>query len=399
MQARTRLSIVALVATPMGILVAGSLATDSAAPPPAAIGSDVAITELTDLWRWGAVGDVTAFNVGTEICNVGDEIIPWQASTSHHPAISNNMYRLMDGRFEQIGLSWVKHGYLSTNSPGCGNCQDPGSGALLGIGCSDVYAAILNGDQSRLGPRADINSFTGVFPFPPTRDSGRGRLDGRMQLHAADLDPALNAGARYFVEGRYIVPEDAQDGNGANNASHREVRVTGSSSFNLQFNGATQAQRPAIFAWRDADPSVQIHEVLVPGEGAFVLAHKVSDNGDGTWDYEYALYNHDSDRAANGFAVPLPNGTTLGQAGFHDIDYHSGEPQDGTDWGFAQRRGHAVWRTAGFAQNPNANALRWGTLYNFRFTADRAPGPAVLTIGLFKPGTPKVVTVAAVGPQ
>ena len=32
-----------------------------------------------------------------------------------------------------------------------------------------------------------------------------------------------------------------------------------------------------------------------------------------------------------------------------------------------------TWSTETFATNQNANAIRWGTLYNFRFDADRPP--------------------------
>jgi hypothetical protein len=44
------------------------------------------------------------------------------------------------------------------------------------------------------------------------------------------------------------------------------------------------------------------------------------------------------------------------------------------------------WSTATFQQNPNANALRWGTLYNFRFDANQPPGTAAAKIGLFRGG-------------
>ena len=389
----------ALAAAPVAVFAAAAL-TGAAAPPAGAIGSDVKVSALPDLRRWGRIGTVTAFNLGTTVCNIGDEIIPWVADTSHHPAIINNLYRLKDGRFEQVGLGWVKHGYFSTNSSTCGTCQDPGSGSLLGIGCSDTYSAILNGDQTRLGPRSDVNAFTGVFPWPPTLNSGFGRLDGRVQIHDADLDPALNAGAKYFFEGHYVVPEDAQDGNGDNNNSHRRVRVAGSApDWTFEFDGQQVQQRPALEAWRDNDPAVVIQEVRVPGEGRFLLAFKAEDNGNGTWDYEYALYNQNSHRSAGAFAVPIPDGTVISSHGFHDVDYHSGEPYSGADWNYALRHGHAVWFTEPFVRNPSANALRWSTLYNFRFTCDRPPVSAVATIGLFRPGTPKKVTVAAIGPQ
>src|SRR5262249_43360357 len=46
------------------------------------------------------------------------------------------------------------------------------------------------------------------------------------------------------------------------------------------------------------------------------------------------------------------------------------------------------------AVNPNANALRWGTLYDFRFDASAPPTPGLATISLFKTGSPGSVTVA-----
>ena len=51
-----------------------------------------------------------------------------------------------------------------------------------------------------------------------------------------------------------------------------------------------------------------------------------------------------------------------------------------------------------FATNSSANALRWGTLYNFRFDADLAPGLAGGTLGLFRPGTPESVMALTVTP-
>ncbi|MCH8252143.1 MAG: hypothetical protein IID36_06800 [Planctomycetes bacterium] len=84
--------------------------------------------------------------------------------------------------------------------------------------------------------------------------------------------------------------------------------------------------------------------------------------------------------------------------GFHDVSYHSGEPFDGSDWPGTAGLGAVSWSTTKFAIDPDANALRWGTLYNFRFDADLPPGNGDVTIGLFKPGTPAAVAVAAIVP-
>jgi hypothetical protein len=56
-----------------------------------------------------------------------------------------------------------------------------------------------------------------------------------------------------------------------------------------------------------------------------------------------------------------------------------------------------TWNTQTLAQNPNANAIRWGTLYNFRFDSDRAPATVNATVGFFKTGAPITVQVQAPG--
>ena len=57
-----------------------------------------------------------------------------------------------------------------------------------------------------------------------------------------------------------------------------------------------------------------------------------------------------------------------------------------------------TWSSETFAQNPNANAIRWGTLYNFRFDSDRPPQAANATVGFFKTGAPITVGILAPGP-
>ena len=47
------------------------------------------------------------------------------------------------------------------------------------------------------------------------------------------------------------------------------------------------------------------------------------------------------------------------------------------------------------AQNPNANAIRWGTLYNIRFDANTPPVLSRGTLGFFKTGAPLDVKVLA----
>jgi hypothetical protein len=51
------------------------------------------------------------------------------------------------------------------------------------------------------------------------------------------------------------------------------------------------------------------------------------------------------------------------------------------------------WATVPEATDENANALRWGTTYNFRFDANAAPTTAGATLGLWKTGSPADVVV------
>jgi len=359
-------------------------------------GPDVIVGDLPNVTNYGSVGGISAYSVGTTSCNVGDETLLWQATNPNHPVIGQNMYRLKDGRFEQIGISWLKHGFLALagNACGCG-CINPGNGALLGVGCSDPYSAFLNGQQGSggtggLGPRFEVNANTGdfVFPYSFLGDTGDS-IFKRLQVHNSDLDPGLDGGGQYFVEGHYVTPDDAAAGNKDNNASYRPINVSGGgSSWTISLTGSTEREKPAIRAWEDFDPDVVIREFNDPEGGLFMLGYKCSSNGDGTWHYEYALYNMNSHRSARSFSVPVPEGVEVTNLRFHDVDYHSGEPYDLTDWSAGTPPGKVVWSTDTFVANENANALRWGTLYNFRFDADTAPQSSTVTIGLFREGAP-----------
>lgn len=364
------------------------------------VGPDVVVFDLYDTAYWGSSGDKSSYSVGTESCNRGDVPVEWVSGTNEHPVIAQNLYRLKDGRLEQLGQSWLKHGFVSINGNACDTCQyPPNGGAQLGVGCSDPYSAGLNGSQSLLGPRSEVNAFTGEFPMPHSIPDGTGVLDGRIQVLTEEVDPDFNAGARYFIEGQYVTMDDAGAGNALNNASHREVGVQ--ASLNLSLMSATIESVPAIYAWSDADPSVSVDEVQVPGEGWVYLAHTVRDNGNGTWRYEYAVFNLNSHRSARSFAIPIEDTTIVTNVGFRDVDSHSGEPYDLTDWSvnIDGGAGWITWSTDDFGTNENANALRWGTMYNFWFDADASPRTGGAQIGMFRPGSPGSVEVMVMAPS
>ncbi len=368
-------------------------------PPPPGSGPDVTFQNINGIAQYAPVGGVVAYALGTDTCNIGNMDLAWNNGGS--PGVGFNMYRLHDGRLVQLGQSWVKIACCAAaHDGGCGTCNGNG-GDVLGAGCRDVYGASYNGGHGGLRPRSRVNPWTGQFSG--TINGPTGSVDRRLQVQTADLSPANFPGALYFVEGVYVATDEAPDKK-MNNASHRRVTVGSGNSLSLV--STMQSTIPAIYAWRDhglgadtPDPSVVIQEVDVPDEGRFVVAHAVRDNGDGTWRYEYAVFNLNSHRAGGSFSVPVAPGAAVTNAGFHDVPYHSGEPYDNTDWSISVSEGSVTWSSPqSFEQNENSNALRWGTMYNFWFDADRPPAEAEATLGLFRPGTPGSLAVAVSAP-
>jgi hypothetical protein len=306
-------------------------------------------------------------------------------------------------RIEEVGQSWLRHGFFAL-SQGLRCTCSPTDGSTLGPGCSDSLSNSGAGVSS-WGPRWQIDAADGTFPYPPANPPHTG-LDRLLQVHVADLEATGGAGAaRYFAELQAIAADDASAGHGANNSSHREVSVAGSgSAFTFGLMGTTQVERPAIYAWQDADPAVDVAEIQVPGDGRFLLAARATDLGGGVWHYEYALLNQSSDRSARSFAVPFTLGGSPTNTGFHDVDYHSGDGPgnvnfDGTDWTASFAFPLLTFFTDDFATNPSANALRWGTTYNFRFDSTTPPGTGTVNIELFEPGTPGTVQVSTIVPS
>jgi len=362
----------------------------------ARMGPDVVVGALSDIHYWGREGDAGAYSIGTTACNVGTEPVQWNARSADHPVIAQNLYRLKDGRFEQIGKSWLKHGFAAANDSYCsgaGGCVGTDRIDLLGVGCSDTYSAYTNGGGGMpgvLGPRSEVNPYSGTFHYPAGIEPCLGILCRRTVVRDADLDPQLNAGARYFAEAIYVAADDARVGNGYNNASYSPVSVSQpqANEFRLSLTGGTVSLQPAIRAWRGVDPSVQIATVDVFGDGRVLVAGRVTPLGAGLWHYEYAVQNLNCERAIGMFSVPLAPRVEVQNVGFHDVDWHSGEIYDSADWEIDEVGGSLQWATGPYPVNPNANAIRWGNLYNFRFDANEAPDDGRITLGIFKPGGP-----------
>ena len=274
-----------------------------------------------DMESYGSGDGIRAYAFGTTSCNWGDEEATWGSNGNEsYPVIAQNCYRLADGRFEQIGTAWLKHSFCAVSEPGCGSCQSTPCDTL-GIGCADTYWAGLNADAT--APRSEINAFTGVYNYPfsisPTGDSWS---RGRLLLAEDDISDANNPGAMYFIEGQYVCSDEAAYSNQWNNCSWRQVDF--SSFTNPSAVNQTQVAEPAIFAWKEHDPEVDLQEIQVPNDGQLHIGARAYDNGNGTWDYEYAVHNMNSHRSVREFSINV-GGAILTNVGFNDIDYHSGE--------------------------------------------------------------------------
>ena len=184
-------------------------------------------------------------------------------------------------KFEQLGQAWLKHTFLALtqNACGCGGCVNGGS--VLGVGCSDPYTASRNSVQGGgiggCGPKWQVNASTGVYSWPAANPSFSGTIARRLQVHTADLEPS-NSTVRYFAECQYVTADDAAAGNKNNNATYREVSMSGSAdNFTVALTSeGVHRERPGLRAWKNIDPTVTETDLNVPSDGLFIVSAKAT---------------------------------------------------------------------------------------------------------------------------
>lgn len=372
------------------------------------VGPDLITGDITSIFNATAAGGLDAFTLGTTSCNIGNALVSWQGPTAMHPVMSETAYKYKivngAGRFEQIGIGWLKHGFATITGTTCCPCQNPGTNQWLGLGCSDPYSANQAAQQSVLTPRWQVNAHTGVFPYPGSNPTWSGATARRTEIALSELEPSGGT-THYYAECTYITQDDAQAGNGNNNASYKELIVTGGpTNFTFATTGAVKRMQPAITAWRVVEPGVKLASVQVAGDGLIFVGSHATSLGGGQYHYEFAVHNMNADRGAGSFSVPVPPGANLTNIGFHDYTYRNGDgngdvSQTATDWPATIGPGVVTWACETQAQNQNANAIRWQGTYNFRFDADVAPQNGNVSVALWKPGTPASITVAAEVPM
>jgi hypothetical protein len=340
----------------------------------------------------GAAGRV-AVTPNATLENTGTADVPWWRQftapqppygNDQHPYLVWNLYRLADGRFEQIGVSGLKHAFNSINS-GC-PCA---SGNIVWVGCRDVYSIGSNDIDRFLAPRSEIVPASAKWGrcrslFDSDCDqvqdgASDGPFDNRMLVNESDLaDPD----ARYFIEAWYVVRDDVDR---FNTMGWREVDPAWSGTEWTFPNAGDYAQGPALDAWTEDGGGAQWDRVIVEtADGAVSVAVRAFDTGSG-WRYDYFVMNHDWMRAETAGAEP--NLELLSNVGFTAVEL----PRDpagtagslssvradrtrGSDWTAAVESDAVRWT------DPGDTPLDWGRGFRFSLVADAPPGPSTLRL-------------------
>lgn len=405
--------------------------------PPRATLLDIGICRLFGLNQAGreTIGGViyNGFAASTTSINHGSGAIAWRSNgvsigvvmPIEHPLIGINLFRINAGKIEQIGEGWLKHAWLATNSTECGpiSCTPSGSGSALGLGCTDTYNSGHNSEYRYLGPKSEVNPYTGIWTpergwltqggndrirritnsqvMPATATSTTGNVSSytwgatQSRMKVADVDLQVPS-SQFLYEGYYMAgyvhtnnsaasPRvTAIDGNKYNNYQYRFATPSfGGSSWTWTDNATTNSG-PAINAWGDARVTG-----LPRIEGDVITAVKTTDIGGGWYFYDYAVYNLDLDRQLDAFTISVDNSVNVRNITFRDSD------KDATnEWTMVRSNGNVRWT---MAASP-ANSLSYARLFNFRFEAQTPPVPSFGQGDMVKPGAFPYLTYAITGP-
>lgn len=395
-------------------LIAAACAALSASACLAQVGPDLVNASMNDIARHGTStnGLITGYSSGSVTCNRGTSPLSTAPDSNTRPLVAMNMYRFKPvagttyGRIEQLGQGWVK--WVAVPIQGTvascnATCSGAGSG-LMGVGCADIYSSGFNGGSNMVA-RSHINPTTGIQTGTRGGATGDTNTASRVQVLTADVVNQPTT-AHFLFETVDAVPDDAQyvrPGqtvaiNAMNNATTQEINIVGGTGTPTFIRDPSFV--PAIAHWSDFESGVTIvtadHDDTpnpsrtFPGtfiRSRFYVAAKTTALGGGQWRYEYAVFNLNSDRACGSVTMPLPAGVAYTDFFFRHPPAHSGEPYSNAAWTASKQGRDLVFSTDSFATNPNANAIRWGTMYNFGFTTNVAPRTGNVTLGLFKPGT------------
>ena len=367
------------------------LAASLAAQSNAIAGLDGKLYAIGNPTVWGRRGAAhpngeIGFSASNTMCNPGQVLIPWYAvPQTDHPKFGFLVTRMQNDRMVQISdRSYCKHAFLSlnTNDGVCLPCVDPGTGSVMGLGCSDVYSAGNNADRNYLGPPDEINPWLGTWNMvgsyfdrgdpavasPANSDGARSPLvmagdlvKNRVTIREADLV----AGASYFYQIHLLHEGEAVAVRG-DNIMTRGVSFAWSGTNWSATNVGDAVSGSVLTQWPGASISTAGNG---NDDGRVAVAAKVMGPNNGFWRYEYAIHNVDNHRGVASFRIPVCASARVRNMGFRDID------QDALNQWTITRNGGELVFTA-----PGNNPLNWNSLFNFWFECDAAPVSGTTTL-------------------
>lgn len=338
---------------------------------------------------------------------------PW--NNDQHPYLVWNLYRIdADGTLVQVARSGLKHAFATANT-GCNDATCVRNGHILGRACADLYNAGSNDTWNALSPRNEVIASTGqwgrcgsvwddrinqsgvppeewavgcdgVQDAAPVNDCYRYRLVARE----TDIDPALHAGARWYVDAWYVVRDDVDI---FSTMGWRELHPAWRDDLD-----------PARWDVGDPGPFVRGHVVdawlartppsqwsargLLEAANGHVLVGTRVRRVDGGYRYDYAMMNLDLTHAQTDgaepdlrvvwqagidrFAVSPRDGATASARDFRD-----GDADAGNDWSAAVEGDDVAWLA------PDAAAqLAWGSLAGFTLVSPHPPGPGHVRVSV-----------------
>ena len=344
--------------------------------------------------------------------NLSAADVPWYTkftgpfpphNNDQHPYLIWNLYRISDGRLEQVGVSGMKHAFLTINVSCTINCGNGGipqaDGHILWPGCEDVYGVGNNDSPGDLGPRGGINPRTGLFESTGSffDQDGNGVQDNsssapgenRMRVWVEDLQ---TPDAQYLFESWYVIRDDVNIYNGM---GYHPLTPNNTSGNNWQYGLGPFAQGRALDEWvaPGGTPASGAMNVLFDQDeiGHLQILARAEEVTEGRWRYTYVVKNYDVDHGIESFAINA--NTTVDNWHFHDPD------QDDTNEWLNEDSGTQLIFSAPIVDDSVVNPLTWGQAYTFGFESDAPPIASTVDIAFGPTARPASVTLDLLAPD